>query len=79
MEGEERMESERMGKRQGGGDSFLGELVLVAFQVRPTHKWDNLRVLIRLWQFCPVGFSTAAGQSLSIAQNTALFALLGTT
>ncbi len=29
--------------------------------------------------FCPRGYATAGGQTLSIAQNTALFSLLGTT
>lgn len=31
------------------------------------------------WNFCPRGFAEANGQVLSISQNTALFALLGTT
>jgi microcystin-dependent protein len=41
-------------------DSFVGELMLVAFN------------------FNPVGWQIAAGQLVSISQNTALFSLLGT-
>jgi microcystin-dependent protein len=37
------------------------------------------QLMLTPYNFCPRGWSTAAGQILSIAQNTALFSLLGTT
>ncbi len=36
-------------------------------------------ICIAAYNFCPRGYTEAAGQTLSIAQNTALFSLLGTT
>lgn len=35
-------------------------------------------ICIVAYNFCPRGYADAAGQTLSIAQNTALFSLLGT-
>lgn len=37
------------------------------------------QVIFYPYNFCPRGWQSASGQILSIAQNTALFALLGTT
>lgn len=37
------------------------------------------QLMVGGWNFCPRGWARADGQILSIAQNTALFSLLGTT
>lgn len=70
--------------RLGRGLAFafvlgIGSAALVP---RPAHaQWEPYigQLMLTASWFCPNGWAEASGQLLSIAQNTALFALLGTT
>ncbi len=64
--------------------ALIGVAALSAVSAAPAHAGCSFEpylgsVCIVAFTFCPRGYADASGQILSIAQNSALFSLLGTT
>lgn len=74
----------RAGAGRGAATGFAAVAALVAAAASPAGSAQAAsepylgEIMVVPYNFCPEGWALAGGQLLSIAQNTALFSLIGT-